>query len=193
MRSRLILLFATISFSVSAQNIDIDLLQAVNVHRAKSLDPSFQFITQSASPLSVATPLVVFTAGILRNDTNLARNGIMIGGAMALSATTTLILKYTVNRPRPFETFPFIVQLSDVGSPSFPSGHTSNVFATATSLSLAFPKWYVTAPALLWASAVGYSRMHLGVHYPSDVLVGAAIGAGSAFLSHYLNRRLFRK
>lgn len=117
----------------------------------------------------------------------------MIGGAMAVSAGTTLLLKYSIDRPRPFETYSFIVKLSDAGSPSFPSGHTSNAFATATSLSLAIPKWYVTAPALLWASAVGYSRMHLGVHYPSDVLVGAAIGAGSAFLSHYLNRRLFRK
>ncbi len=193
MRHWFLLLCTAISLSLQGQNIDIDLLQGANAHRPQGLDPTFQFITQSASPLSVAAPIAVFTAGVLKKDTNLARNGIMIGGAMAVSAGTTLLLKYSIDRPRPFETYSFIVKLSDAGSPSLPSGHTSNAFATATSLSLAIPKWYVTAPALLWASAVGYSRMHLGVHYPSDVLVGAAIGAGSAFLSHYLNRRLFRK
>jgi membrane-associated phospholipid phosphatase len=74
------------------------------------------------------------------------------------------------------------------GSPSFPSGHTSDAFATATSLSIAFPKWYVIAPSFLWACSVGYSRMDLGVHYPSDVMAGAIIGAGSAYLCYKANR-----
>ncbi|MGL5772584.1 MAG: phosphatase PAP2 family protein, partial [Bacteroidales bacterium] len=47
---------------------------------------------------------------------------------------------------------------------------------------------YVIAPASLWALSVGYSRMQLGVHYPSDVAAGLAIGAGSAVLSHYANK-----
>lgn len=89
-------------------------------------------------------------------------------------------MKYGFNRKRPFVTYPdLITKKSEAGSPSFPSGHTSQAFATATSLSLAYPKWYVIAPSLLWAGAVGYSRMELGVHYPSDVLVGALIGIGS--------------
>jgi membrane-associated phospholipid phosphatase len=54
-------------------------------------------------------------------------------------------------------------------------------------LSLAFPKWYVIAPSFLWASTVGYSRMSFGVHYPSDVFVGAIIGAGTAFLTYKIN------
>ena len=102
-------------------------------------------------------------------------------------------MKYAINRPRPFESYPYeIEKLASAGSPSFPSGHTSEAFSTATSLSLAFPKWYVITPAFLWASAVGYSRMDLGVHYPSDVIMGAVVGSGSAFLTDYINNKLIK-
>jgi membrane-associated phospholipid phosphatase len=109
-----------------------------------------------------------------------------------VSGFVTISMKYAIQRDRPFVTYPDIQKLTGAGSPSFPSGHTSEAFATATSLSLAFPKWYVIAPSFLWASAAGYSRMHLGVHYPSDVLVGALVGAGSAWLCHELNKRYFK-
>jgi membrane-associated phospholipid phosphatase len=58
-------------------------------------------------------------------------------------------------------------------------------FAAATTISLQYPKWYVIAPAFIYASGVGYSRMYLGVHYPTDVLAGAVLGAGSSFVTHY--------
>lgn len=74
-----------------------------------------------------------------------------------------------------------------------PSGHTSTAFATATSLSLAYPKWYVVAPSFVWAGAIGYSRMHLGVHYPSDVLAGAIVGSGSAYLTYKANQWINKK
>jgi membrane-associated phospholipid phosphatase len=77
------------------------------------------------------------------------------------------------------------------GSYSFPSGHTSDAFALATSVTVAYPKWYIIAPAFTWATAVGYSRMHLGVHYPKDVIAGAIVGAGSAYLSCKINKWLF--
>lgn len=66
-------------------------------------------------------------------------------------------------------------------------------FALATSLSLSYPKWYIIVPSYAWAGSVGYSRMDLGVHYPSDVLAGAVIGAGSAWLTYYINKKLIIK
>ena len=72
-----------------------------------------------------------------------------------------------------------------------PSGHTSGAFATATALSLKYPEWYVIVPSYLWASSVGLSRMHLGLHYPTDVLAGAVLGAGSAYLTYKVNEWLW--
>jgi membrane-associated phospholipid phosphatase len=58
---------------------------------------------------------------------------------------------------------------------------------------LAFPKWYVAIPAFSYAGAVGYSRLDLGVHYPSDVLAGALLGSGTAYLNWKINKALHKK
>ncbi len=188
----LIVLFLYLGNGFS-QNIDIDLLKEINLKRNKSLDPSFRFITNSASPISIGAPVIIYSIGLVKKDSTLKSLGIFIGETFLVSTFLSTALKFTVKRERPFVTYPFIEKATVGGSPSFPSGHTSIAFATATSLSIAFPKWYVIAPSFVWASAVGYSRMDLGVHYPSDVLVGAIIGSGSAWLSYRLNKWLLNK
>jgi membrane-associated phospholipid phosphatase len=175
-----------------SQNLDIDLLRKINLERNPALDPTFKFVTNSVSPLGLGAPLIVTSLGFIQNDKSLKNKGYYIGATLLTSTVLTTTLKFAIDRDRPFVTYPDIQKLTSAGSPSFPSGHTSEAFATATSLSLAFPKWYVIAPSFLWASAAGYSRMHLGVHYPSDVLVGALIGSGSAWLCHELNKRYFK-
>ena len=119
-------------------------------------------------------------------------------GEMALSEVVnlglTMGIKSIVQRPRPWVAYEGdLVCLQKVRSTSFPSGHTSMAFATATSLSLVCPKWYVIAPAFLWAGAVGYSRMYIGAHYPSDVLAGALIGTGAAVLVHLVQSQLWQQ
>ena len=165
-------------------------MRKINLDRNKNLDGLFKGITNSDAPVSIIAPIAVYSVGLINKDSITKQKGIMIAGSLVISSAVAVGLKWTVNRPRPFVTYPDIEKLTSAGSPSFPSGHTSMAFSTATSLSLAFPKWYVIAPAFIWASSVGYSRMDLGVHYPSDVLVGAIVGSGSAFLSRYLTKKI---
>ena len=76
---------------------------------------------------------------------------------------------------------------------AFPSGHTSSAFATATSLALATKKWYVAVPVFAWSAGVGYSRIYVGQHYPSDVIMGALVGTGSAFICHWASKQLSKR
>lgn len=189
----LILLIPGVSYS---QNIDIDILRKINHSRIQSLDNTFKVISYSAVPISIGTPIILYGVGLLNNDSILKRNAIYIGVAVGSATIITTLMKYSINRTRPYITYPDIQRLSSGGSPSFPSGHTTDAFALATSLSLKYPKIYVILPSYTWAILVGYSRMNLGVHYPSDVLVGCIIGIGSAYLCYigqkYLDN-LFRK
>ncbi|HUW06424.1 MAG TPA: phosphatase PAP2 family protein [Williamwhitmania sp.] len=182
---------------ISGQNLDIRILRTINLDRNKHWDKTMQFMSNSEAAVSIATPAVILGVGLIKGDPQIKSDGITIASAFLLSSAMTTILKYSVKRPRPFTTYPDIEKLSAGGSYSFPSGHTSSAFATATSLSLAYPKWYVIVPSFAWASTVGYSRMYLGVHYPSDVLAGAIIGAASSYLCYkgqqWLNHRKKRK
>lgn len=187
----IVAIFTFAYYSVNPQNIDIDILKNINQNRIMNSDPAFRFITNSAIPISVATPIIITATGYLSKDSLTLQKGLLVAGSFLISTAISTAMKYTFNRPRPFETYPDeITKLSSGGSPSFPSGHTSAAFSTATSLSLAYPKWYIITPAFIWAGAVGYSRMDLGVHYPSDILMGAIVGAGSAVLTDYVNKKL---
>lgn len=181
-------------FSISnAQNIDIDLLEQINGNRNTDLESTMKGITNSVAPISIGAPVIIYAVGLIEKDSVTKRKAIFIGESLAASAFISLALKNIVKRDRPYETYPQIDNVTEESSYSFPSAHTSSAFATATSLSMVYPKWYVIAPSFLWAGAVGYSRMYLGVHYPSDVLAGAIVGSGSAYLCYKLNKWINKK
>ena len=136
---------------------------------------------------------MMYTIGLIQKDSLIKHKALFIGETFLASAFITIASKSIIKRDRPYVTHPSIQPLSVEGSYSMPSAHTSSAFATATSLSMAYPKWYVVVPSFVWASSVGYSRMHLGVHYPSDVLVGALVGSGSAVLMYKANQWLNKK
>jgi membrane-associated phospholipid phosphatase len=184
MRKIFLLILILPALNLWSQNPDINLLKNINLNRNKNLDNTFRGITNSAAPMAVGVPLLVFSIGLIQHDSLTLRKSLFIGASVLSSVIITNILKYSINRPRPFETYPIIEKATGAGSPSFPSGHTSDAFSLATSLSIAYPKWYVIIPSYIWAGAIAYSRMDLGVHYPSDVLAGAIIGAGSAYLCY---------
>jgi membrane-associated phospholipid phosphatase len=176
-----------------AQNFDSTILRSIHVNRNTNFDATFEHITNSYAVVSVGAPLVLYTAGLLNKDKQLQKEAIGMVESVAGAVFMTVALKETIKRDRPFERYPEIQKLTSAGGYSFPSGHTSIAFATATSLSLSHPKWYVIVPSFIWASSVGYSRMHLGVHYPTDVIAGALIGSGSAYLTYKINKWIDKK
>jgi membrane-associated phospholipid phosphatase len=177
------------SFNISfAQNFDIHTLKEINVHRNTSLDDPMKFISNTEGYIGVGLPLSVAAIGLLEHDKKLVDKGVNMATALAFASVQTYVLKRVINRDRPSVTYPFIQAFENERHYSFPSGHTSNAFVTATSLSLNLKKWYIILPSFTWACAVGYSRMHLGMHYPSDVAAGALLGAGSAWVTYKANR-----
>jgi undecaprenyl-diphosphatase len=114
------------------------------------------------------------------------KTGVQVFLSIALAyIVANLILKNVVARVRPYDAYTYLIPL--VNKPhdwSFPSGHTVNVFAAATAIFLCHKKTGVIA--LILAALVAFSRLYVGVHYPTDVLVGAVIGILFALLVHYL-------
>lgn len=167
-----------------AQNADIDILRSINSNSGTFRNKAYPVITESATPVTLSVPLTLFITGIASKNDTLKKQSYQMVAPLLIANVVAVGLKYSIDRKRPFETYPFIEKKSSGGSPSFPSGHTATAFATATTLSLMYPEWYLIAPVYLWAAGVGYSRMYLGVHYPSDVLAGAIIGSGLSILSY---------
>jgi undecaprenyl-diphosphatase len=91
------------------------------------------------------------------------------------------LLKFIIERPRPCAELPDVHLLVGCGSGySFPSSHAVNNFAAAFVLSYFLSRW--TWAFFSFAAVIGYSRIYVGVHYPSDVLAGSIIGVSLGFI-----------
>lgn len=163
-------------------------MRKIHSDSSKIADKTFKFFSKSVTPITIGTPCALLFAGYSNDNQNDIRKGyktaisILVAGALGSS------LKLIVHRERPFKKYDFIRPKDRVGPYSFPSNHTAFAFSTATSLSLAFPKWYIIGPAYLFAGLAAYSRMYLGVHFPVDVLGGVVIGIASSILVWEVDR-----
>jgi membrane-associated phospholipid phosphatase len=183
------ILFST---QANAQNWDINTLKSINPQNPNS--NVMIGLSHSLYPIAIAAPVGILVTGFIKKDKALQYKGWELVGSLVINTAISEGLKFAIDRKRPFETYPNDVYPYKMdNSASFPSGHTSTAFATATTLTLEFKKWYVVVPAYAWAAGVGYSRMYLGEHYPTDVIAGAAVGAGSAVLSHWLSKKIFKQ
>lgn len=91
---------------------------------------------------------------------------------------TNLTIKPLITRPRPWVAMEDFVTLVTSSDPhSFPSGHTTAAFAFGVALLLTLPQKWAKAAAMIAAALMGLSRLYVGVHFPTDVLAGAVIGA----------------
>lgn len=164
------------------QRFDDKYLISLALKRNDGETKEMLFLSNSLPYVSYGIPVALMVGGVIRNDSQMRQNALYIGSSAAITIGATLLMKTIFKRRRPFVQNLKIVAVYNAGSTSFPSGHSSTSFAVATALSRAYPKWYVIAPAYLWAGSVGYSRMYLGVHYPSDVFGGAVLGTTTSWL-----------
>jgi undecaprenyl-diphosphatase len=191
MKQLILIVIVFIHFESSSQSLDFSMLRAINKNEYPNLDKSMKITSHSIYPVMVAAPGSLLLTGYIKDDKMMMRNGVKTGVSIGLSAVLSYGLKYAVNRPRPFVQYPNdFIKRTDVGPYSFPSGHTTTAFATATALTLSTKKWYVAVPSYAYACAVGYSRMRLGVHFPSDVLGGMVLGIGSSLLVFQIDKWL---
>ncbi len=151
---------------------------------------------ESIIPISIAAPVGMYTFARINNNSYDESSAILLALSEITNLSVTQIIKVTVKRPRPFRTMNN-VYLSDTlsvkGTYSFPSGHSSEAFAIATSLTLRYPVEPVLIAGLYtYAAVVSLGRIYWGVHYPSDVFTGMLIGAGSAALIYSLRAPIIK-
>ena len=124
------------SFSLTAQNGDINLLRKINQPVNPGLDKTMRFTSNTVAPLCIGIPSGILIYNLATKAEQPQRMvPFVVGGAVISTSAICLGLKYAVNRPRPFVTYNDIEQRDPhVGPYSFPSAHTGNAFALATSI-----------------------------------------------------------
>lgn len=150
-------------------------------------------LSTTSKYISVGVPVGYFVAGLIHDNKDLKQKAAYTTAAILLNTATTTLLKNVVKRERPYNTYTGIYPDKIESDFAFPSGHTSSAFATATSLAITTKKWYIAVPALAWSAGVGYSRIYLGQHYPSDVIMGALVGSSSALICHWASKQLAKR
>ena len=155
------------------------------------LTPIMKFITMLGDKgifwIIVTLALLIIPAIMLkRSNGNSGRQkalralfiaGIMCAIAFILSAlVNNLCLKHIVDRTRPYELINGLTLLVDrADDASFPSGHAAASFSVATVLLFRLPKKF-GVPAFVLAAIIAFSRLYVGIHFPTDVLVGTIDG-----------------
>ena len=127
------------------------------------LGTAMEVVTEFGDPKTMMGLSILLMA---YGDDDPQETGRLLSSAFIGGGLVVLGMKQIVRRKRPLE--------DELGDPSFPSGHTSIAFSMATVLGYQYPKWRI--PLYIGAGLVGLSRIYLGRHYASDVLMGAAVG-----------------
>ena len=162
-----------------AQALDVAVYAAVATTPTPALDVGLRRLS-SVADRSVLWLLLAAAMASLDGPRGkrAATEGLLSIGAA--SALTNLVLKFAGRRARPDRAgagVPLARHVDMPGSTSFPSGHAASAFAFATGAGHVLPA--AAAPLRFLAAAVAYSRVHTGVHYPADVIVGAIVGASA--------------
>jgi undecaprenyl-diphosphatase len=155
-----------------------------------TLDPAMRRLSDVAnySKLWVGVAAGIATLGGRRGRRSAAFGLVSVG---VTSATVNLLGKHFFRRRRPDragEDVPAARHVTMPTSTSFPSGHSASAFAFVNAVATEWP--FLGFPLRALAGGVAYSRVHTGVHYPGDVLIGSLIGAAIGDTVTALGRRV---
>jgi membrane-associated phospholipid phosphatase len=166
-----------------APSLDVQVFRNINSLQGEGAGV-MEYADLSSIPLFVAFPVVYTGVRSFGPSNGLDNSGFLLVLTQAFTMGATSAMKALIHRPRPFEALDDVRvkhQWSATGK-SFPSGHTSQAFSIATFLALRHRQPEIWIPAFVWAGAIGVGRIYLGLHYPSDVVAGAVLGAGVALV-----------
>ena len=168
--------------------LDRELRDWVVDHRLGVLNPLFEALSYAGSFGFIWLAIAVAISGFSWSRPWLWTR---VAVAILISESISGLLKEWIERDRPPLADPDPAPLVDLPATfSFPSGHATVSFACATTLALAVPR--LTWPLFALATLISFSRVYVGVHYPFDVLAGAALGVAIAIALRKLAAALRR-
>jgi len=175
--------------------VDRTLQRWIIEHRAEPFDTLLELLSHAGS-FGLVWLVLALALSHLRGGFSWRRPWLLLRLAVTIMAAELVsgLLKLALSRDRPPLAEPEPAPLVPLpATHSFPSGHATVAFACATVLALAVPR--LRWPLFALAALIGFSRVYVGVHYPSDVLGGALLGVGLGLLvcaSGRPLRQLFR-
>ena len=176
--------------------LEVRVLHAVYEWDSRLGTGALRAVDRTAYPVFYGAPVTAGAGALLTGASPAPAYRLTLASAGAVGAT--MVIKRLMRRPRPFYVHGAITSRSPEfheGRPvsdsyALPSGHAALSAAQVTSWSLSHPRWYIIGPGVVWAVGVSMSRVWQGVHYPSDVMVGAVLGAGIGLTVHWIRAAL---
>ncbi len=164
--------------------MDWSVLHALNdfTYRHDGFEDPLLFYVNASEALFVATLAIIFLAARGAAHAAWRRASVAAGLSAGLALAVGKVISELVDRARPFVADPNGVHLftPHAADPGFPSDHATAAFAIAVAILLRKRGWGIVALAFATVLAIG--RVAIGVHYPSDVLGGAALGTAAALV-----------
>lgn len=181
----------------SLKLIDKTILLAINSFHSSFLDVVMFYLSE----IWIFTPFFIYLIYLIYKKIGIKKTSILIvfvAILIALCDQTATVTKKSVKRFRPTHNIEIkdnllIVKNYRGGTYGFFSGHAANTFGIAMFLFLLFSKQTKASRFVffIWAGLVSYSRMYLGVHYPSDIFVGMLVGLFFGFVVYQLQKLYF--